>query len=515
MLQTVETRRVTGHGHGMPRPIVPRMVPPPARSAIHEKDLLSTAHAWGRMLFTRNIRIAELEDMGKTGVLRPLDSSGKFFRYGLGHEYGSIVVVMKPEFEDKVPAREISASAREWVFKDDFERLGALPITGLGHRLHEAAQDIDFVGSLPTAQNGTPDANVVGKTLLQLVSSCYMGMNPQVKVLQSLPLSLVLKILYPEHLGREINQMASHHPSLSDLLVKVSGTGQSESEFLEGRDEMGRRSRRAQGNFIPQFGADAFRRFEVKYMETVLQAVYRHALQQIGSSLGNAPAAEEAYSFWNGLSFPGEPLCRHSEDWKIFVNPRPEKMLMAMRLVAQEIPHHFPHVGIEWKVPSDPLSFWQDDRPILFRSNTPKIVIYVNSDHLAPVAHVLHQALTAQGIRGWENAEGPSFARPVAESDVLSFICVRNGTTDPFERPPVQKKLKNWRWLVGLPMLAAGSCEGLVQWACTTIPEAERTATPHLIAEMQQVGLVFAGASAIVGLLLACGIVSSKKTTDR
>lgn len=53
-----------------------------------------------KLLFTRNVGLNELTDAVAQGELRPYGRCGhiKYFRYGLGHEYAEIVLVMKPGF---------------------------------------------------------------------------------------------------------------------------------------------------------------------------------------------------------------------------------------------------------------------------------------------------------------------------------------------------------------------------------------------------------------------------------
>ncbi|MBU1867458.1 MAG: HD domain-containing protein [Candidatus Margulisbacteria bacterium] len=80
-------------------------------------QLIDNVKSSGQMLpFSRNIGEQELQDIVGHGFLRTNGRQVKYFRYGLSHEYGEIVVVMKPGFweTEKDRSRVVSLFLEEF-----------------------------------------------------------------------------------------------------------------------------------------------------------------------------------------------------------------------------------------------------------------------------------------------------------------------------------------------------------------------------------------------------------------
>lgn len=268
------------------------------------------------LLFSRNTNLDELADIAREGKMVEKGRHGvKFFRYGLSHEYGEFVIIMKPGFWEQ--EREGSAlgnlfmpeingrplvrrrmvyegtmrrqqilqvferdpvwrqffenpDAENLFFKPDPEELikqanltpaqrdllfeamiqmrvrifeEFAPEIDKNELLDELRGNIDYNRLLGKKDSeNLPEPDAAGHTVLGLDKIRFMGYYPQLEVGHEIPLGMIEQILVPEHLWAQANKAVAGNNQVRALLQRVDGTGRNEQEFLEGRDEMARRS---------------------------------------------------------------------------------------------------------------------------------------------------------------------------------------------------------------------------------------------------------------------------------
>ncbi len=403
-----------------------------------------------QLLFTRNIDLKEFEDIAGAGKMRINGHFIKYFRYGLGHEYGEegavIAVVMKPGFWEA--EKEKSTLSNPWLReingKEISPQIKALnPEAKTSERLvymdfsiekpeekerilKDLAREADYNRNLSQKPSNDPDLpGAPARTIVTSNQEGYMGLYPQLEVVHDVPLDQVENILVPEHMWDEVSRIAQQNPEISKLLCKVEGTGKTKEEFMAGRERMGRRSRNQGGSIQPNFGYDSFHLFEQAYFRAVLgeeKAQSGDFLSQARELMKKHGYVGMPYAGWLYASPAGDAhLPRESNrDWKIFVNPRKEKLLDVMETVISVLDKK--KMGIQFKVPADLSLEWRPGRKFGDASNTPKIVIYVNEQTLPVIMRALDAALKqAHSSAGFGSQNGPSFARRYGETDLLFY----------------------------------------------------------------------------------------------
>jgi len=303
-----------------------------------------------RLLFTRNIDLAELGDMVSHGAIRGKHSYAiNYFRYGLSHEYGQagevVTVVMKRGFwsqekdlshlgnlflrefdgqelmeEGWEPMGAVSRSRVLELFGSDraweqffvepdagylrFKRnagkiiaeagLASEQKAGLNRMmagmcmmqfrtfiggtdreglLNDLVKAVEYNRLLEKKKYDEPQGDdYIGKTIIGPGQESFMGHYPQLEIGHEIGLDMVERIMVPEHMWESVSARAAHNPALRALLQKIEGTGATEAEFLEGRDRLGRRSRRDGGSIRPNFGDPSFHAFEQAYLKLMLEA---------------------------------------------------------------------------------------------------------------------------------------------------------------------------------------------------------------------------------------------------
>lgn len=98
-----------------------------------------------QLLFTRNIDLNELTDAITQGTLRPHGRRGyiKYFRYGLGHEYAEIVMVMKPGFWETEKERSRLGN----LFLEEYKGQPLVKKQCLFHRYPQRARVLAIFGT--------------------------------------------------------------------------------------------------------------------------------------------------------------------------------------------------------------------------------------------------------------------------------------------------------------------------------------------------------------------------------
>jgi len=245
--------------------------------------LLANVRDGGMLLPTHSSDLEGAVSILKSGEIDPQYSRRKkkaFFRYGLGHSYGQIVFVQRPgtdgigELHDIWRTMDSTREEREELFR----------LTG----------GVDFNKNLPLREGGD-DGGHAGRTCMHhgLGDRHFMEFHPQFESGKIVPVSNSYLVMVPEHLYDELIERIPRH--MRDLIVRVSGTGKDEKEFLSGRDRIARRSRWNGGTFEPVMGYDVLFRYELVYfkiVETVLR--FRHlALRRRLEEFAQAATAAE------------------------------------------------------------------------------------------------------------------------------------------------------------------------------------------------------------------------------
>lgn len=392
------------------------------------------------LLFTRNMGVKEFSDIVEKNKLVPNGDRffpTKYYRYGLGHEYGNegevIVFVMKRGLWD--------ARKKESVLKNGFlGEVAGRVATGRGFQedgggrvwcdnvvrenedredfLRVLAGSVDYNRNLKTEESGVFRREAAGMSIAFPDKEKYMGLYPQLEVVSETDVDKVEKILVPEHMWDRVNQIAEKNPQVKALLVKVDGTGPTKEQFLEGRDLLGRRSRGYGGGLEPNFGHDSFHLFEQAYFKLVLNDDYHRRAVGIIESNGYRVAP----GGWIYASSHTEKstIARKNEDWKIFVNPGKERFFEVLDIVLEVLDSN--ELAIPFKVPTDLSAEWRPGRKYS-DSNSPKIVIHLNQEVLPLMLQELNYVLVSKfcSNAGFGENPGPSFARRWGANDLLFY----------------------------------------------------------------------------------------------
>jgi hypothetical protein len=258
----------------------------------------------------------------------------------------------------------------------------------------------------------------MGRTLWHDVKDRYMGLYPQLEIDHDIPIEQVEKIMVPEHLWAEAEELARQNPKIAGLLCKIEGTGATKQEFVRGRNYLGRRTRYLGGSFQPNFGYNSFFLFE--------QAYFKIVLGEFKEFKSKASALIEKYGFqvlaargwiW-ATPPPEESIERNDSDWKIFVNPREEKYFEVLEAVLKTLRGK----GVHFKIPPDLLDEWRAGRKFGSSSSAPKIIVYVNEKTLVPILTALNFVF-AKSLKdaGFGEDSGPSFSKRFGISDLLLY----------------------------------------------------------------------------------------------
>lgn len=426
------------------------------------------------LLFTRNINLAEFQDivvsnelrrlerapnyfrygLNSKNELRQMDLAPKHFRYGLGHEYGEkgavIVLVMKKAFWDNRKDRGVlknlfldevngkPAPGRELKVLKEVKDIGNVRlmmdnVVGNHERrtqlLIELAVAADYNRNIQhkEAQKERAKAkeakalSLAGNTIWFFEQDKYMGHYPQLEVQQNVPLDEVECILVPEHMWQEVLHLAQQNPAVRKLLKKIEGSGKSREEFLRGREKLGRRSRTYGGSFEPNFGYDSFFLFEQQYFRAVLEAEQKDFSSKAAGlmEMYGYHAVPSGWLFAYPKDIP--MLMRNERDWKIFVNPREEKFLEVLESILSVLSAN-KRLGVYFKIPPDLSQEWRSGRKFGNSSSTPKITIYVNAETLPLILKALDRKLRKQlALAGFGKEAGPSFAARYGATDLLFY----------------------------------------------------------------------------------------------
>jgi predicted nucleic acid-binding Zn-ribbon protein len=383
------------------------------------------------LLFTHNLSLGrEFRDIVANGRLSPNGRGCLFLRNGLGHEYGKpgdvLTIVVKQslwESEKDEPGNFRNIFLEKVQGRDVRQTLVGLP-KDKEQILVDLRRGVDYSRNLKVTDRMLPsglDGSLAGMSLICSDLDKYMGVFPQLEIAHDIALDQVETILVPEHLYEAACEIAQENPQVLRLLQKVEGTGENRQEFLEGRKGMPRRPRAHLGRYQPNFGDEAFYRFEQAYFRVVLgeSPVTQTLTPASISFVDQVRRLTEnlfdinPYSGWLGLSpTAGQPIIREKDsDWKIFVNPRPEEFFGVLEAVCSVLANR----GIQFKVPADLNALWRPGRTFS-SSSAPKIVIYVNQRILPEIMEelnaILEQRCPEAGFPAGER--GPSFCRRYA-----------------------------------------------------------------------------------------------------
>lgn len=379
---------------------------PPAdkRVSPHDEHILQQVRRSEGLLFTRNISMAELENIAADEkIAGHTKEKTKYYRLGLGHEYGKpgevFTIIMKRAFWEKMKNKIQSGQARvENLF---------LPEEGSTEQFEELAKKltgkVEYNRQINLSRN--PNEIVPGVTIAAEEASHYMGLYPQLETTEPVPLDQVQAILVPEHLFSTVKDKFKSNLPLLPLFRKVK-SGTIEADFMAGREYLARREKR--GGFEPNMGYHALSAFENAYFRLILEIEHQLKIAELCVTTRFYPLNKRPA--WTVLYPPSDkpPLNLEKYDWKIFVNPRPEKFYAVLGIVMQTL-NEF-SFGIQFKVPKDLHAEWKAGRPFGFSSDTPKIVIYPNAKTLPSILSLLHRLLPVDS--GFANLPGPSFAAP-------------------------------------------------------------------------------------------------------
>jgi hypothetical protein len=413
----------------------PQQVPIVSPEAITLRDRVRNV---AQLLFSRNIDLAEFIDIVSVGAIRTNGGGVKYFRYGIGTEYGDekfvISIVMKKGFWGaegrrsrfrnifltEVQGEKYNERTLRNVTTNDFIDQAA----SHDELLTKLARQVEYNRLLQLRDEDDPInklAPQIGMTVLGLDVERFMGNFPQLEIAHEIDLDQVEKILVPQHLWAEVSARAKANPRVLALLQKVEGTGATKAEFLQGREKLGRRSRFNWGQFVPNFGYEAFHLFEQAYFRLVAKGN-----EQQLSYLDRAKAMIEQHGFqahqldWlRAYSVAEAPDSREENDWKIFINPREETFFRVLEEVAKVLGKHNNLVS-QYKIPLDLGLDWRPGRPWK-ASNTPKIVIYVNQQSLPTIIRAIEQGLASLHDCGFGQQPGPAFARRYGNTDLIFY----------------------------------------------------------------------------------------------
>ena len=438
-------------------------VPPEAASLLKQ---IKQSHQ--TLLFTRNISLRELKDISKHNSLRrEWDSGTKYFRNGQSHEYGApgevITLVMKKGFHqsevsqksrlvnmyieeidgNKAPGRKIKPLGS---FGDDKGSLncrvhidGVIEEAEQEGMLLSLAEKVDYNRCLearapiPLLDNTPkdPDDPLAAATVLHDDAPKFMGYYPQLEVNHDIPLDQVERILVPEHMLNDAIEACRQNHQLLGLLQKVEGTGQTKEEFLHHRNLLFRRSRAYGGQFTPNFGFNSFFLFEQAFFRLCLEENHFNPITQIivsqdtksiiSSKNGFRPQPAGPWIFASPQNAP-EIERTSNNDWKVFINPRPENFDVVLKKVVKILNGFQSHgLGFQFKIAANLNHEWRAGRPF-GASSSPKIIIYANEKHLQPLALALDAALKKKHARaGFDNQPGPSFCRRYGKTDLIFY----------------------------------------------------------------------------------------------
>jgi len=431
---------------------VPGIAPPPMEDVA--VSLRKQVRERGEpLLFTRNIDLAEFQDIIFSSELRQNGWGPKYFRYGLGHEYGEkgavIVLVMKKSFWDNQKDHGVlknlfldQVNGKSTPGRDPKiinKEKGTRGVVIMDHVVEKHEQRTVFLKELAKAADYNRNIqhkeeqkelarareaeshSLAGKSILISQQDKYMGLYPQLEIPRNVPLDEVECILVPEHMWDEVNRLAQQNPAVRRLLKKVEGSGASRDEFLRGREKLGRRSRVQGGSFQPNFGYDSFFLFEQQYFRTVLDAGQKEFFSKAVALMGKY-GYRAIHSGWLFAYPEGSPsLTRQERDWKIFINPREEKFLGVLESVLSVLSKN-KKLGAYFKVPPDLSQEWRSGRRFGASSSAPKITIYVNETVLPVVLKALDRELRKSlAFAGFGKEAGPSFAARYGATDLLFY----------------------------------------------------------------------------------------------
>ena len=410
------------------------------------------------LLFTRNIDLEEFKDIAQNNVLRKNGEGKKYFRYGLGHEYGEegavITLVMRESFWKT--EKEKSKLENIWLSEINGEEIPedvkVIPLNKKkGARgpvfvvkkikeevrdsiLKKLARNAEYNRYLRQKESDAPwvqGIRAAGKSIVPGDEDKYMGMFPQLEVKHDIPLDQVERIMIPEHMWDGASQIAQQNKQIGKLLYKVEGTGKTKKDFLRGRNLMTRRSRLAGGSIDPNSGYLSFFISEQAYFRLVLgekrdtyvsqlaRSAFVDSVKNLMKEYGYDPFCGSAWI--EGYVKDTQVISRKGgNDWKIFVNPKEEKFLEVLKAVLAVLKKNS-ELGINIKVPADFSQEWRKGRKFS-DSASPKIVIYVNEKSLSGILKMLNNTLKEHlNNAGFGDEPGPSFAKRYGETDLLLY----------------------------------------------------------------------------------------------
>ncbi|NQU18117.1 MAG: hypothetical protein HQ564_08650 [Candidatus Saganbacteria bacterium] len=394
------------------------------------------------LLFTRNMGLEEFENIAVENSMRSGRRGTNYLRYGLGHEYGNIVAVMKRGYHEKARSRGINIKN---IFLDevDGERAPGREFKQLGDRdtwdggmihvdgivdpddehafLLRLANKVNFnryLGEQESTNSWVQDIPAHGKTIIMEHQEEYMGLYPQIEDRNDIDLDDIETFLVPEHLWEEACQIAQNNPKLTSLLRKVEGSGRSEEDFLHSIDSLVRRSRTYGGGFNPMFGYHSFFLFEQEYLKLVLDEDASQSAYSLFQKYGYIGSPRSCWIDGKPVQQPTVRYGRNREDWKIFVNPRKEHFFSIFEKVLEVLSQNS-NLGIEFKIAANLSHEWRRGRIFGTSSDTPKIILYLNADTLPIIMHALDEQMPRDA--GFGNVPGPSFAKQYGSSDLLFY----------------------------------------------------------------------------------------------
>lgn len=408
----------------------------------------------GRMLrFTRNISLDELLGMAQDNEMRQRKNyEPKCYRYGLGHGYGKedevLTIVMKEGFWENEKEQGESELNNMFLSENDMrafygEQTGnaSCILFPFGyHRplakqvlpkdinsenlLHLLAREVDYNRNLEREDRGLGE-NEHGMTVMLQHKPRCMEVYPQLDIYGTRDLSMIDRIMVPEHLWEKALRAAASNQNLARLLYKMEGTGKTPEEFTSGREKMARRTRFQGGRYAPNYGYDSFYRAEQEYFRIVLNSDYDKWAKDKMWQYGYTGISD---GYWiHARPQDVDTLHRNERDWKIFINPKcrgfdDSNFRSVLGETLSVVGGQYHYLGIKFKIPHDLSQKWRG-RIIGEDPNTPKIVVHVNEKTLPLLLATLDQRLKdcCKDAGFGDDVPGPSFARPYGESGLISY----------------------------------------------------------------------------------------------
>ncbi len=413
------------------------------------------------LLWTHNTSPELFKAILKSGQIEARNQRrGANFRYGLDSEFGAIKMVMKKGFEEKYIGSGVSEGTHvDQIFYDFFNKAKNF----YGKEMNEAelrraiATDYEFrqyLSAIPEGEHYSGGDEHYQRTYL----------NPQLQIRVHVGLfENVERFLIPEHLYDEMVTHARNtgvNEGLISRFQKVSGTGKTDKEYYVWKrgsldsQEVGDASLAMQlGYKRPSYvnnmsgsssrsatGAKAFFEEEKAYFSimanqfldlpveeepkelsvtTVSENQFQSLVSKIFSSHGIQSYQSSGWRFF-AKGRPVEGVVDPTQQWKLFLNPKPEHFFEVMERVMKVLEKEPDVLG---KIPQSNRSVRKGNR-VFENPHEPKLLLYIRGakpkEDLVRIVEALEKEFSPEeierfgfgmGLRGGRRQWGPSFTK--------------------------------------------------------------------------------------------------------